>query len=103
MWYDDDPFLQLPYMDYDKLKNLRKKQKSLTLESYCLMNAEQRKAIGVYDNEKEFLESEMAISSFPLIEVKVEYFVEGEKEIAVGDIMTIKINLTHMNLEEKQQ
>jgi hypothetical protein len=38
MWYDDDPFLQLPFMDYDKIKNLRKKQKSLTLETYCMMN-----------------------------------------------------------------
>lgn len=50
MWYDDDPFLQLPFMDYDKIKNLRKKQKSLTLETYCMMNQEQRKAIGLYED-----------------------------------------------------
>ncbi len=103
MWYDDDPFLQLPFMDYDKIKNLRKKQKSLTLETYCMMNQEQRKAIGLYEDQKEFIESEKAISSLPLIDVKVEYFVEGEKEIAVGDIMTIRITLTHHNLGEKQQ
>ena len=32
MWYDDDPFLQLPYMNYDLYKNLRKKHKSMTIE-----------------------------------------------------------------------
>lgn len=32
MWYDDDPFLQLPYMSYDKFKEMRKKHKTLTIE-----------------------------------------------------------------------
>jgi hypothetical protein len=32
MWADDDPFLQLPGMDYDILKEFRKKHKQLTLE-----------------------------------------------------------------------
>jgi hypothetical protein len=35
MWADDDPFLQLPGMDYDIYKALRKKHKNLTLEQYC--------------------------------------------------------------------
>ena len=35
--------------------------------------------------------------------MNVTYEVEGEKEIAVGDLLTIKIQLTHLNLEDKQQ
>jgi len=37
-----------------------------------------------------------------VIEVDVKYEVEGEKEIAVGDLLTIKIIVTHLNLGEKQ-
>jgi len=35
---------------------------------------------------------------FPLIDVKVEFFVDGEKEIAVGDFITYKITVTSLNL-----
>jgi hypothetical protein len=42
MWDDDDAFLQLPHMNYDKLKNLKKKVKNLNLEQYCQMTVEQR-------------------------------------------------------------
>lgn len=31
----------------------------------------------------------------------MQYFVEGEKEIAVGDILTIKLTITHRNLGDK--
>jgi len=33
--------------------------------------------------------------------VQITYEVEGEKEIAVGDILTIKLAVTHKNLGEK--
>jgi hypothetical protein len=100
MWADDDPFLQLPHMDYESLKAMRKRNKTLTLEQYCLLNKEQRKAAGVYEDPKQFDDSEKSINSFPVIDVEIEYFVEGEKEIAVGDILTIKLKITHKNLGE---
>lgn len=100
MWADDDPFLQLPHMDYENFKILRRKQKNLTLEQYCLMTPEQRKACDIYENPKHFEESEKAIKCFPVIDVAIEYFVEGEKEIAVGDILTIKLKITQKNLGE---
>jgi hypothetical protein len=31
---------------------------------------------------------------FPLIDLKIEFFVEGEKEIAVGDFMTSRFTIT---------
>jgi hypothetical protein len=48
-------------------------------------------------------EVERAIEAFPLIDVKVENFVEGEKEIAVGDILTIRIIITQLNIKEGKQ
>jgi hypothetical protein len=78
MWLDDDAFMQLPYMNYDLYKNLRKKHKTLTLEQYCLMSREQRKEVGIYEDPKQFEEAEKAVGSFPVIDVKIEYFVEGE-------------------------
>lgn len=65
------------------------------------MTPEQRKALEIYDNQNDFEDSEKAIRSFPVIDVSIEYFVEGEKEIAVGDILTIKLKVTHKNLGEK--
>ncbi len=35
-----------------------------------------------------------------MIDVKIEHFVEGEKEIAVGDILTIRITITQLNVKE---
>ena len=69
MWADDDAFLQLPGMNYENFKLMRKKHKSLTLEQYCQMTFEQRKACGIYEDPKLFEESEKAITCFPLIDV----------------------------------
>lgn len=63
------------------------------------MSKDERKAIGVF-SEKERDQVEKAIETFPLIDVKVETFVEGEKEIAVGDILTIRITITQTNVKE---
>ena len=94
MWDDDDAFLQLPHMNYEKLKNLKKKVKNLNLEQYCQMTHDQRQNLAVYENPTEFTDSESSIQCFPVIEVDAEFFVEGEKEVAVGDILTIKIVIT---------
>jgi len=32
MWVDDDVFLQLPGVDYEVVKNFRKKNKNITIE-----------------------------------------------------------------------
>ena len=46
---------------------------------------------------------EMAVKHFPIIDLKVEAFVEGEKEIAVGDLLTIKITVDQLNLKEGEE
>lgn len=102
MWYDDDEFMQLPYVDYERVKNFKKKTKNMSFEQYCRISTEERRALGLYDDPKHFNDCEKTIKSFPVIDVNVTYEVEGEKDIAVGDLLTIKIQLTHVNLEDKQ-
>jgi hypothetical protein len=53
MWYDDDPFLQLPYMTYDRLKELRKKFKQIPFEGYCRMPKEERAKLAIFDNSEQ--------------------------------------------------
>lgn len=62
------------------------------------MTREQRQQTGIYEDAKEFEEVEKAVASFPLVDVDIKFFVEGEEEIAVGDILTIKLTITHKNL-----
>lgn len=66
------------------------------------MSKEERKALDVF-SDSERVEVEKAIEVFPLIDVKVEHFVEGETEIAVGDILTIRITITQLNIKEGSQ
>ena len=65
------------------------------------MSEEERKTFstGVFD-ESELKDVEEVIKVLPLIDVKIEHFVEGEKEIAVGDILTLRITITQLNLKE---
>lgn len=102
MWYDDDPFLQLPYMTYDRLKELRKKYKNLPFELYCKMPKEERKKLTIFDDDDQLNEVEKAIDALPLVDVEIKWGVEGENEIAVGDILTISLRVTHANLQEKE-
>ena len=102
MWYDDDPYLQLPNVDYEKFKNFKKKNKPVTFENFCRLTQSERQSMAMYDTKEEFLDAEKAIKCFPVINVESSYFVEGEKDIAIGDILTIKLVITHLNLEEKQ-
>jgi hypothetical protein len=46
---------------------------------------------------------EAAIKSFPLIDLKVEFYVDGEEDVSVGDILTLKFTITNLNLQEGDQ
>ena len=62
------------------------------------MTTEERKALNLYSNPEHFNDSELAIKSLPVIDVNVTFGVEGETDIAVGDFLTIKIEITHLYL-----
>lgn len=85
------------------MKSFKKKSKNISFENFCRLSREERKALGMYEeNAEQFEECEKVIETFPMIDVGVKYEVEGESDIAVGDFLTIKITVTHLNLEEKQ-
>lgn len=102
LWKDDDFFLQLPYMDLEKISLLRKKKKQITLEEFCRLTPKERKEIDIF-SDKELKDVEAAVNHFPLIDLKVEAYVEGENEIAVGDLLTIKITVTQENLKDGEE
>jgi hypothetical protein len=104
MWHDDPDFLQLPHIDDEKVKAFKRRTggRPLTIEQYCRKTREERRELGLYEDPKQFEDAEKAISSFPVIDVRTEYSVDGEPEVAVGDIVTIKFIITHVNLGEKQ-
>jgi translocation protein SEC63 len=49
---------------------------------------------------KTFYLQETVIQGFPLINLSVEAYTEGEKEVVAGDIITIKIKITQLNVPE---
>lgn len=104
MWYDDDAFLQLPGVDYERFKNFKKKNpKQISFENYCRLSREDRQAMGMYEAAADFENAERAIRSFPIIDVAHSFGVDGEKEVAVGDILTITLTITHLNVEGNEQ
>lgn len=102
MWLDDDNLLQLPHMNHDRVNQIRKKKKQLTIEEFCKMTPSERKELDIF-SEEELKDVECAIKQFPIIDLKVEVYVEGEQEIAVGDLLTIKISVDQLNLKEGEE
>lgn len=99
MWKDDDAFLQIPHMTEEKVKQLKRKyKKPITIEDFCKLTPEDRKNLELFDSPKELDDCEKALKVFPVIDLKCEFFVDGENEIAVGDFLTYKFTVTMLNL-----
>jgi len=81
-------------MTEERIKKLRKAKRSITIEEFCKLAPIERKQLDLFENSKELDDCEKAIQVFPLIDLKVEYFVDGEKEVAVGDFLTYKFTIT---------
>lgn len=90
-------------MDHDRVALLRKKKKQITLEEFCRLTPAERKDILEGFDTKQLKDVEEAVRQFPLIDLKVEAFSEGEKEVAVGDLLTIKITVTQENLKDGEE
>ena len=88
-------------MTYDLQRALYKRNKSLNLDAYCRLSLDQRRELAIFGSDSQaFEDSEKALAAFPVIDVQVDYSVDGETEIAVGDILTIKIQITNRSLED---
>ncbi len=104
MWKDDDAFMQIPHMNEERVKKLKRHaRKPITIEDFTKLTPEERKGYNLFENPQEYEDSEQAISVFPLINLKVETFVDGEQEIAVGDFLTYKFTITLVNLKDGEQ
>jgi len=92
-------------MDDDKIKAIKKKKKNFSLDDFIEMDPAERKLLEVeiFDNPQQIADVEKALSVFPQIEINVEHYVEGEKEIAVGDVLTVKIVVTQPWLKEGEE
>lgn len=45
MWKDDDVFMQIPHLTDASMKKLRKQKKGVTMEDFCKMTPDERKAL----------------------------------------------------------
>ncbi len=100
LWWNSDPYLQLPHLSDTKMNKLRRKKKGLSLEQFCKLTREQRQEMEIFTQE-EFEDVEQVISVLPVNEMKIEVFVEGEEEIVAGDVVTIKVTINLLNFPEK--
>ena len=104
MWKEDDAFMQIPHMNMDRVKKLKRHaRKPITIEDFTKLTVEERKGYNLFEDPQEYEDSEKAIAVFPLINLKVETFVDGEEEIAVGDFLTYKFTITLVNLKDGEQ
>mmetsp|Transcript_40300 Transcript_40300/g.38770 ORF Transcript_40300/g.38770 Transcript_40300/m.38770 type:complete len:157 (+) Transcript_40300:1085-1555(+) len=102
MWGADEFYMQLPHMTTDRLKSLRKKIKGMQFADFCNLPVEERTKLNVYENSNENQDVEEFIKVFPKLDMTVEFFVDGEDDIMVGDFVTYKITVTLRNVDEGQ-
>lgn len=80
-------------MNEQKIKALKSKLKGMPLEFFCRLGADKRKELEIHETAKEYQDMEQAIQAFPILDIKIKLEVEGEKEILIGDILTINLEL----------
>jgi translocation protein SEC63 len=102
LWDRDSPFLQLPGVDENKLKDISKKLKDTTFEQFFRLSATERKALGLFD-EKELKNVEKAMQVFPLMNIEAKgYVIKAENfkdpKIISGDLLTIELAVKMPNL-----
>lgn len=101
-WDKDSPFLQLPGVCEDKLRDISKKLKDISFEKYVRMNEKERKALELFD-DKQHDQVEKAIKVFPLVDVKMSAYVARENNvkdpiIRSGELMTIELDINLPNV-----
>lgn len=53
--------------------------------------------------DQKWNEQEQCIECLPLVKLTIDAYVNGEDEIVVGDILTVKIKVEFVNLKEGEQ
>ena len=103
-WMTKDPYTQLPFVDSTFSGKLKNKLGGMTLFNYCMLSANERKAIveDIFEDKAKEVhqEHEEVISTLPLVKLTMTAFVEGEDEIVVGDILTCKMRVDYYNISK---
>lgn len=103
-WINKDPFTQLPHFSEEETRKVKGILNGKTLFQYCMMSRDQRKEMAPTifntDSLEKFEEQEKCLDSLPLVKLTMQAFVEGEDEIAVGDILTCKLRVEYVNLKK---
>eukprot|EP01084_Bolivina_argentea_P258227 435261_1 len=102
LWVGDSPLMQLPNIGKAEVTALDNESKGKTsLAQYLKLSSEdQMKNLKDLLSENEMRELKKVISTMPRIDVKVSCYVDDEKEIAEGDMVAIKIELTRQHVPE---
>ena len=59
MWKDDDAFMQIPHMNVERVKKLKRHaRKPITIEDFCKLTPEDRKCYNLFENPQEYEDSE---------------------------------------------
>ncbi|CAM9743245.1 unnamed protein product [Discosporangium mesarthrocarpum] len=99
MWTKDNSLLQLPHIGEQEVKAITNKTNIKTLAQYIkLPRADRRGLTNLTEEQREDVHRVCDI--IPVINVKVEIFVEDEEEVAENDLVTIKVTLTRNNVPE---
>jgi hypothetical protein len=106
LWDRESPFLQLPGVNADKLKEMNKKLKDCTFEQFLRKSPKERSLLKLFDEAQE-KQVEKAIKVFPLIDVVTKAFVAKEGSlndpvVMGGDLLTIEVTIKLPNLPKNK-
>lgn len=105
-WINKDPFIQLPFFSQADAGKMKNKLNGMTLFNYCMLEPKVRadyvrQVFAEKNNVEEIIsEQEKCIAGLPLVKLTMTATVEGEDEIAVGDILTCKLRVDYYNIEK---
>jgi translocation protein SEC63 len=118
LWAGDNNLMQLPHIGDAELKMITGRKDApknirafLDMEgaaSKAFKNAKDSSVVTVKScltdmDSKKRDEIWAAVKAIPDVSMEVSIFVEDEEEIAEGDLVTIKVTITHKNLEEGEK
>mmetsp|Transcript_69238 Transcript_69238/g.200581 ORF Transcript_69238/g.200581 Transcript_69238/m.200581 type:complete len:668 (+) Transcript_69238:123-2126(+) len=94
--------LQVPHFDEEVLRHCHRGKNAVsTLEGFIAKEAEQRKGLANM-NPQQLADIEAFAAHVSHMQVKAIIEVEDEKEMVVGDIASVQVQLTRKNLRENE-
>lgn len=84
------------------MKN-RKTKKYPDLRKLLKIKAEERKIVDYFKDEKTKKQVNKILDYLPNLDIQVSARTEGEDNIYAGDLVTIEIKITRLNLKEGEE